>query len=167
MKQQHHVKIRRGGKLIADARIVAESPSDAVKRALRGEGIDLSRVKPDESYTVSSGNVMSSAFGDEFAQTADFSGDDVASFDGHLHATQVDFHDTGIYPGVLVGREREKLRQFVDAYGQNPAGIIARILEDQGFEISHESLDKAREFFDAAYPHHYNCRSILDKYIEQ
>lgn len=97
---KHYVKIMRDGKTVADAIIIAESPSAAVKQALRGEGIDLSRIKPDESYAVSSGEVMSSAYGDEFDITADYSGDDITTLDGHLHTNPVDLRRTGIYPGV-------------------------------------------------------------------
>lgn len=95
---KHYVKIMSGGKTVADALIEAESPSAAVKEALRGEGIDLSRIEPDNAYTVSSGDVMSSSFGDEFDRTADFSGDDKPNMDGHLHG--FDGRKTGIYPGV-------------------------------------------------------------------
>lgn len=80
------VKVRCKGKVVTEGEVTAESPADAVKRAMTGEGIDRSRIKADQSYVICCGDALASAFGDEFELVGRFSSDDKVLESGHLHA---------------------------------------------------------------------------------
>lgn len=147
--KKHYVKVMRDGKIISDALIPADSSSEAVKKALCGEGIDLDRVEPDGHYTVSSGEVMASSFGDEFNLSASYSGSDTPTMDGYLHAGKP--VDTETYPGVALWPEfRDALKKFVDEQSIQPV------------DVDYSSLGIPRDLLGIRQPEHVNCRSTIN-----
>jgi hypothetical protein len=142
---KHYVKVVADGQTISDAFIVASSPSDALKLALAGQGIDLRKVEPDRCYTITCGDVMTSSYGDEFSRTGESSTmRDVPNAQGHLHAPA-----PVVRHGPKLTKEQvEQIRNFRDIDGVSRRAAQESEDAAKAYITKQEAERMARELVD-------------------